>query len=67
MNLQDNSHLAQHEDRLLQYLDGQLPAAEARALEVHLAVCPECQALRRQWAQLEATLVRTLAPPRLSA
>jgi anti-sigma factor RsiW len=66
MNPQDRSHLPQDEDRLLEYLDGQLAAPEARAIEAHLAVCPECQALRRQWEQLDERLVRTLAQPRLS-
>ena len=66
MNPQDKIHSPQDEDRLLQYLDGQLPAPEARALEAHLAVCPECQALSRQWEQLDAKLARTLARPRLS-
>jgi anti-sigma factor RsiW len=66
MNPQDRFHLPQHEDRLLEYLDGQLPAAEARVIEAHLSVCPECQALRRQWEQLDERLARTLAQPRLS-
>jgi anti-sigma factor RsiW len=66
MNPQDRIHLPQHEDRLLEYLDGQLPAPEARAIEAHLATCPECQALRRQWEQLDEKLARTLAQPRLS-
>ena len=66
MNPQDRFHSPQDEDRLLQYLDGQLPAAEARDMEAHLADCPECQALRRQWEQLDERLARTLAQPRLS-
>jgi len=66
MNPQDRIHLPQDEDRLLEYLDGQLPAPEARAIETHLAACPECQALRRQWEQLDERLAHTLAQPRLS-
>ena len=66
MNPQDRIHSPQDEDRLIEYLDGQLAAPEARAIEAHLTICPECQALRRQWEQLEERLVRTLAPPRLS-
>ncbi|MGO8929808.1 MAG: anti-sigma factor family protein [Limisphaerales bacterium] len=66
MNPQDRIHLPQDEDRLLEYLDDQLPATEARAIETHLAACPECQALRRQWEQLDEKLARTLAQPRLS-
>ena len=66
MNPQDRIHSPQDEDRLMQYLDGQLPAPEARAVEAHLATCPDCQALRRQWEQLDQQLARTLARPRLS-
>jgi anti-sigma factor RsiW len=66
MNPQDRLHLPQDEDRLLEYLNGQLLAPEARAIEAHLTVCPECQALRHQWQQLDERLARTLAQPRLS-
>jgi anti-sigma factor RsiW len=66
MNPQDRFHSPQDEDRLLQFLDGQFPPAEARDIEAHLAVCPECQALRRQWEQLDDKLARSLAQPRLS-
>ena len=66
MNSQADFHLAQHEERLLQYLDGRLLAPEARALETHLAACPKCQALRREWEPLEPALVRAFAQTRLS-
>jgi anti-sigma factor RsiW len=66
MNPQDRIHSPLDEDRLLQYLDGQLPAPEVRAIEAHLAVCQECQNLRRQWEQFDTKLARTLARPRLS-
>ena len=66
MNPQDRIHLPQDEDRLLEYLDGQLPPSEAHAIEAHLAACPECQALRREWEQLDEKLAHTLAQPRLS-
>jgi anti-sigma factor RsiW len=66
MNPQDRIHSPQDEDRLLQYLDGQILAPEARAIEARLAVCTECQTLRRQWEQLDERLARTLAQPRLS-
>jgi len=66
MDPQVSFHTPQDEERLLQFLDGQLPAPEAGAVETHLAVCSECQALRRQWEQLEEKLIRTLAQPRLS-
>jgi anti-sigma factor RsiW len=66
MNPRDNIHSPQDEDRLLQYLDGQLPSIEARAVETHLAACPQCQTLRCQWERLDETLSRTLSQPRLS-
>lgn len=66
MNPQDRFHSPQGEERLLQFLDGQLPAPEARAIEAHLAACPECQGLRRQLEQLDEKLASTLAQPRLS-
>ncbi len=59
-------HSPQDEDRLLQYLDGQLPPPEARAVEAHLAACPDCQALHRQWEQLDQQLAQTMARPKLS-
>jgi len=67
MNPQDRLHLPQDEERLLEYLDGQLAVPEARAVEAHLAVCVECQALRRQWEELEERVAGALAQPRLSA
>lgn len=38
--------MTKHEvwNRLSAYLDGQLPVAEAGAVEAHVAQCPECQA-----------------------
>jgi anti-sigma factor RsiW len=66
MNPQDRLHSPQDEERLLEYLDGQLAAPEARPIEAHLTVCPECQALRRQWEHLDERLVRTLAQPKLA-
>ncbi len=67
MNPQDRVHSPEDDDRLLEYLDGQIPAPGARAIEAHVAVCAKCQALRGQWEQLEERLARTLAQPRLSA
>jgi anti-sigma factor RsiW len=66
MNLRDNIHSPHDEECLLQYLDGQLTAAEARAVETHLAACPQCQALRCEWEKLDEKLSRTLSQPRLS-
>jgi anti-sigma factor RsiW len=42
-------------DRLSQYLDGELPAAEGRALEQHLAGCETC---RRTLEELRAVVAR---------
>lgn len=61
------AHTPGDELRLLEYLDGQLPAEAARALEEHLGACPACQELRRQWQQLEAPLVERSARAALSA
>ena len=51
------SHAAQ-EMRLIEYLDGQLGPAEAKALEAHLDSCAQCQELRRNWQQLDSKLMR---------
>lgn len=40
------------------YLDGELDAAEALAVERHLENCPDCQALKRQHEELKNLLVR---------
>lgn len=42
------------EPRYLEYLDGQLEAAQRAALEIHLAGCPDCAALAREHRQLDA-------------
>jgi anti-sigma factor RsiW len=66
MNRQNNNHSPQDEERLLQYLDGQLPATEASAIEKHLGACTQCQSLRHEWEKLDETLSRTLSQPGLS-
>ena len=53
--------------QLMDYLAGELPAAAARALEEHLAVCPDCLELCRKWQQLDATLEHQLSRLRLSS
>ena len=52
----DFTHTANDEQRLLEYLEGELPASENRALEEHLGVCAECQTLAEQWRQLDSHL-----------
>jgi anti-sigma factor RsiW len=49
-------------DRLSDYLDGGLPAAEAGRLEAHLTRCPECAATLAQLRQVRER-ARSLAPP----
>lgn len=56
---------AGNELRLMEYLDGRLPAGERHGLEEHLAACPECRELCRQWRQLDASLAEGLARPAL--
>jgi len=52
----DFAHTTNDEQRLLEYLEGELPASENRALEEHLGVCGECQKLAEQWRQLDSDL-----------
>jgi len=51
------------------YLDGELPAGDARALETHLAQCPECTRFRDGRLELRAAIVAGIptfqAPPAL--
>jgi len=43
-------------DFLLDYLDGELPAEQEHAFDVHLAMCPHCQDYVRSYrAALEAS------------
>jgi anti-sigma factor RsiW len=60
-------HNAHAEARLLEYLDGVLPPLEASAVEAHLAVCPECQALAEQWRRVDFELCAHLKRPTLAA
>jgi anti-sigma factor RsiW len=47
-------------DRLSEYMDGDLPVAETRALERHLA---ECEACRTALAELKTVLLRLSSDP----
>ena len=64
LHISSDSGCAEIRERLSVYLDGELPAAEATALEAHLAVCPACadeaEKLRRLCAELAAA---ALTPP----
>jgi anti-sigma factor RsiW len=61
------SHLQENENRISDYLENQLPAAERRALEEHLTVCAECQNFCQQLKQLDNALAQALARPELSS
>jgi anti-sigma factor RsiW len=50
------THTTNDEQRLLEYLEGELPASENSAIKEHLGVCGECQALAEQWRQLDSDL-----------
>ena len=56
-------HDLQWNDRLQEWLDGDLPSAEVAAFEAHLADCAACQTLLGEFRQLDASL--QAATPRL--
>jgi anti-sigma factor RsiW len=60
-------HLTENDARLHDYVDGCLPAAERAIVEEHLACCPECANLCRQYQQLDRQLSRVIKHPSLSA
>jgi len=60
-------HLTENDPRLYDYMDGCLPAPERAAIEQHLACCPECAALCRQYQQLDGQLARAFDGPSLSS
>jgi anti-sigma factor (TIGR02949 family) len=58
--------------RIWEYLDGELPAKEAGAVELHVADCPRCRSHCRRDRAFLLVLVRSFhapcpAPPRLRA
>jgi predicted anti-sigma-YlaC factor YlaD len=55
------------DERLDDWVDGTLPAAQAREVETHLACCPLCRERERRLRQVlahAAALPRSVAPPR---
>lgn len=56
----------QFENRILDFLENQLPLTERASVEAHLAGCTECQAFARQLEQLDAALLRRVKTPKLS-
>ena len=58
---------AEYEDRILEWQEASLPAAERRGVEGHLAGCAGCRQFAEELKHLDAALVRTLQAPRLPA
>jgi len=57
----------ERETEVLELLDSQTPETRRPALQAHLAACPHCAAVARQWAALDSVLSRHIHPPSLSA
>ena len=57
---------ADFEERILNYLDGGLPAPERRLLEAHLLKCADCREFRDLQENLDALLAKSLVMPQLS-
>jgi anti-sigma factor RsiW len=55
------------ENRILDYQENQLSAAQRAEVESHLAGCAVCRAFARQLQQLDATLSASVKIPALSA
>lgn len=51
------------DDRLVPYLRGELPPAEAREVQAHMAACAACRAALGELERLAAELARPAAPP----
>src|SRR5689334_5557318 len=51
-----SSHLAAKAQRILEYADGALAAADLLVIEKHLQSCPQCQSFYQRAVQLNATL-----------
>jgi len=55
------------ENRILDYQEDQLSAAQRAEVETHLAGCPACREFARRLQQLDATLAARVRIPALSA
>lgn len=55
------------ENRILDYQENQLSAAQRAEVETHLAGCPGCRRFARQLQQLDSTLSGSVKIPALSA
>lgn len=60
-------HSQQWNDRLQDWLDGELNAADSAAFETHLAGCSECQRSMEELEELDAALTAAAAPLELNA
>jgi anti-sigma factor RsiW len=60
-------HSLDWNDRLQDWLDGELSAADMAAFEAHLADCAECQQSMAALEQLDAELVAASPPLKLTA
>lgn len=50
------------EEKLGAFIDAELPAEEAAAVEAHVAACAACRGLARRFQQLQAVVVEAAAP-----
>ena len=55
------------ENKILDYQENQLSAAQRAEVETHLAGCPDCREFARQLQQLDAALSASVKIPALSA
>ncbi len=55
------------EEIILEALETSLAAGQRAELEAHVAICPSCRQFQQAQRQLDAALVKSLSPPRLSA
>jgi anti-sigma factor RsiW len=58
---------ADHENEIVELVDGSLGPEQARALRLHLEACARCRAWRHEFAALNARLAAALPRPALSA
>ncbi|MGD0812427.1 MAG: zf-HC2 domain-containing protein [Verrucomicrobiota bacterium] len=54
------------ESKILDYQENQLPPAQRREVEIHLAGCAQCRSFARQLQQLDAALTACVKAPALS-
>jgi len=57
----------EREALILEALESSLSAGQRAELEAHVAICPSCRHFQQAQLRLDAALVKSLPPPRLSA